>query len=233
MQLLKEAKSKGIQIYLDGEKLKVKAEAGALTDDLRSRIKQLKPALITLLLELNQVKKSDNGEQIKALGQIKGVLSYPQQRLWLAEQLSPDSTQFVIPAALRFSGVLNTVALQESFNAIIERHEILRTTYVEGKNIDGEYEPVQVINEAHQVIMGNNDLSNLTEYEQEQVLKRLQQKEEGKPFGCQHTGRMRLGGRNQRQGKSWLDQGTRKLHCIRKRRLLACRKSEGAFRLRH
>ena len=182
MQLLKEARTKGIYIYLDDEKLKVKAEAGALTDEFRNRIKQLKPALIALLKELAQVKKSDDKDQIKALGQIEAVLSYPQQRLWLAEQLAPDSTQFVIPAALRFGGLLNTDSLQQSFDAIVARHEILRTTYVEGKSVDGENGPLQVINEARQMAMTKVDLSDLSGDEQAQALKRLQQNEENKPF---------------------------------------------------
>lgn len=56
-------------------------------------------------------------------------LSYGQQRLWFLWQLDPDSTAYHIQYALRLSGRLNKQAFSASFQALIERHESLRTLF--------------------------------------------------------------------------------------------------------
>lgn len=56
-------------------------------------------------------------------------LSFSQQRLWYlqyAEEATPISN---IPIVVRIKGNLDVNALTQSFNHIIQRHEILRTTY--------------------------------------------------------------------------------------------------------
>ncbi|MDX6694352.1 MAG: hypothetical protein QOF02_1955, partial [Blastocatellia bacterium] len=57
------------------------------------------------------------------------VLSYAQQRLWLLHQLEPDNGAYNVPVAARLSGELNVVALEQTLDGIIARHEILRTTF--------------------------------------------------------------------------------------------------------
>ncbi|WP_434707697.1 non-ribosomal peptide synthase/polyketide synthase [Pseudomonas sp. R1-1] len=59
------------------------------------------------------------------------ALSYAQERQWFLWQLEPTSTAYHVPAALRLRGELDLQALQHSFNALIERHESLRTCFVE------------------------------------------------------------------------------------------------------
>ncbi|NEQ98925.1 MAG: hypothetical protein F6K30_19765, partial [Cyanothece sp. SIO2G6] len=54
-------------------------------------------------------------------------VSFAQQRLWFIEQLQPGSTAYHLPAAFRVTGTLNVIALEASFNTLIQRHEILRT----------------------------------------------------------------------------------------------------------
>jgi len=67
-------------------------------------------------------------------------LSYAQERQWFLWQLDPDSAAYHIPTALRLRGVLDVAALQRSFNALLARHESLRTQFIEA---DGR--TVQVI----------------------------------------------------------------------------------------
>ncbi|MBH3339923.1 non-ribosomal peptide synthase/polyketide synthase [Pseudomonas mendocina] len=58
-------------------------------------------------------------------------LSYAQERQWFLWQLQPDSAAYNIPLALRLRGSLDVPALERSFNALIERHESLRTRFVQ------------------------------------------------------------------------------------------------------
>ena len=67
-------------------------------------------------------------------------LSFAAARLWFMEQLNPHTSAYNMPIVIRLQGTLNIAALEKSFNAIITRHEILRTTF---RIAAGE--PVQVI----------------------------------------------------------------------------------------
>ncbi len=62
-------------------------------------------------------------------------MSFAQQRLWLFQQMQPGSTAYNITGALRFSGNLDVVALEQALQKIVQRHEILRTTF---RNVRGE-----------------------------------------------------------------------------------------------
>ncbi|WP_032807376.1 condensation domain-containing protein, partial [Pseudomonas tolaasii] len=57
-------------------------------------------------------------------------LSYAQERQWFLWQLEPDSAAYHIPTALRLRGQLDRSALQRSFDALVVRHETLRTGFV-------------------------------------------------------------------------------------------------------
>ncbi|MGS0897539.1 amino acid adenylation domain-containing protein, partial [Burkholderia stagnalis] len=61
-------------------------------------------------------------------------LSYAQQRLWFLWNLQPDSGAYHIPVAMRIAGKLDVHALHGSFDALVARHESLRTTFVAGAN---------------------------------------------------------------------------------------------------
>jgi len=58
-------------------------------------------------------------------------LSYAQERQWFLWQLEPTSSAYHIPAALRLRGALDLPALQRSFDALVARHESLRTRIVQ------------------------------------------------------------------------------------------------------
>ena len=67
-------------------------------------------------------------------------LSFAQHRLWLLNQLEPDSPVYNEPKTVRFRGVLDVESLQKTLDTIMERHEVLRTTF---SSVDGK--PKQVI----------------------------------------------------------------------------------------
>lgn len=55
--------------------------------------------------------------------------SYAQQRLWIAEQLQPQTALYHITLGLRLKGRLDLDALHAAVNAVVARHEALRTTF--------------------------------------------------------------------------------------------------------
>ncbi|UZN52005.1 amino acid adenylation domain-containing protein [Cupriavidus cauae] len=66
---------------------------------------------------------------IAARGRSEAALSYAQQRLWFLWQLERDSGLYNIPRAVRLRGALDRSSLQRTFDALVERHESLRTTF--------------------------------------------------------------------------------------------------------
>ncbi|WP_139113266.1 non-ribosomal peptide synthetase, partial [Pseudomonas sp. 52 E 6] len=78
-----------------------------------------------------QALEAPEGEQappLIAVGREQPLpLSYAQERQWFLWQLDPDSAAYHIPSALRLKGALDVSALQRSFDALVARHESLRT----------------------------------------------------------------------------------------------------------
>ncbi|HEY8208949.1 MAG TPA: amino acid adenylation domain-containing protein [Myxococcaceae bacterium] len=58
-----------------------------------------------------------------------------QQGLWFQQQLAPSSTAYHVNAAVRLLGKVDVPALRRAFQALVDRHEALRTTFpsVDGK----------------------------------------------------------------------------------------------------
>src|SRR5262249_33477033 len=104
-------------------------------------------------------------------------LSYAQQRLWFIDRLEGTSTEYNMSGGLRLRGELDREALERTVNAIIERHESLRTHFVE---MDGV--PVQVIEPELRIEIPLEDLSGLDEGSQWQRVSEALRWEAGQPF---------------------------------------------------
>ncbi|HEU5383697.1 MAG TPA: amino acid adenylation domain-containing protein [Ktedonobacteraceae bacterium] len=59
------------------------------------------------------------------------ILSFAQQRLWFLDRLMPDLPFANISSAFKLTGELRIDVLRASLHAIVQRHESLRTTFVE------------------------------------------------------------------------------------------------------
>jgi len=68
------------------------------------------------------------------------VLSFAQQRLWFLAQMGGASGAYHIPCGWKIRGPLDAAALRKALNRIVERHDILRTTFVA---VDGK--PMQCV----------------------------------------------------------------------------------------
>ncbi len=72
-------------------------------------------------------------------------LTHEQERLWFLWKLEPHSAAYTITGAVNLSGALDRYAMRVSLDHLIERHESLRTRFVEE---DGQ--PWQVVDNAAQ-----------------------------------------------------------------------------------
>ena len=91
---------------------------------------ELDSALLALLLE-DETSQADRLCPRQSAGPCP--LSFAQQRLWLLQRLDPGSTAYNLTRAFRLQGRLDEPALQQAFEALIARHEVLRTGFEEGQ----------------------------------------------------------------------------------------------------
>ncbi|MDB9524394.1 amino acid adenylation domain-containing protein [Oscillatoria sp. CS-180] len=68
-------------------------------------------------------------------------LSFAQQRLWFIQQLDPTNTAYNVASVLRLRGNLNIPVLEQTLNALVERHETLRTHF----DTTADNQPVQIV----------------------------------------------------------------------------------------
>ncbi|HEY9404500.1 MAG TPA: amino acid adenylation domain-containing protein [Pyrinomonadaceae bacterium] len=93
------------------------------------------PTISALAASIETSKQIENGSQLTPILPVSREqalpLSFAQQRLWFAERMEPGTAAFNRPHAVRLNGKLNVEALEQSFNEVISRHEVLRTTFAE------------------------------------------------------------------------------------------------------
>ncbi len=104
-------------------------------------------------------------------------LSYSQQRLWIVDQLEGASTAYNMKALLNLTGELNVSALENALSTLIQRHEILRTTYIEHDD-----EPLQLVNSVEPFRLLVRDLSELDKQGQQHSLQADIDNEVNVPF---------------------------------------------------
>jgi hypothetical protein len=100
--------------------------------ELRQRLANLTPEQ-RALLEQRLLGKGGAGAAEQGIPRRQGTgpcaLSFCQQRLWFLDQLSPNTPTYNVPIALRLRGPVNLPALDRALEALVARHEVLRTTF--------------------------------------------------------------------------------------------------------
>lgn len=104
-------------------------------------------------------------------------LSFAQQRLWFLSQMEPDSPFYNMPWAVRIRGRLDVEALESSLNAIVRRHEALRTNFAQEGG-----RAVQRIVLERSIQLGIADLSRLDEPEREAKALAMANADARRPF---------------------------------------------------
>jgi len=105
------------------------------------------------------------------------VLSYGQLRLWVLDQLLPGTPYYNMPGTLRLRGSLDGAAFQGALQAIVDRHEVLRTTFTLAAG-----EPIQVIVPRLAFELPLIDLTDLPEAERERAAMAAAAEEAARPF---------------------------------------------------
>ncbi|HEX2294299.1 MAG TPA: amino acid adenylation domain-containing protein, partial [Actinomycetota bacterium] len=105
------------------------------------------------------------------------LLSFAQQRMWFIDQIDPASATYNVPIALRLTGRVDADKLERALNAIVERHETLRTTFTTERG-----EPRQVVADEGRVPLSYVDLAYLAGDEREPAAMKVVEEEAARPF---------------------------------------------------
>ena len=104
--------------------------------DLPARIASLSAAKRELLARRMRRAAAEAPDAIAPRqGEAPVPLAPMQERLWLMEQIHGGRAAYNLSQAFRLRGPLNAAALERAFEALLARHESLRTTFhgVEGQ----------------------------------------------------------------------------------------------------
>ena len=103
-------------------------------------------------------------------------VSFAQQRLWFIDRLG-GSTQYHMPGAMRVSGAFDEDLAEQALARIVQRHEPLRTVFVEDE--DG---PLQWIRQDVAFALTRIDLQDLQASAQEAAIDAIVGRDAGAPF---------------------------------------------------
>ncbi len=104
-------------------------------------------------------------------------LSLNQQSLWFLHQLDPEDVSYNLPVFLRVDTSLDGLSLEQSIQALIQRHDTLRTTFV---IVDGQ--PMQEIAPALSLPLVTMNIQHIGVGEQEAEVLRLATEDVRRPF---------------------------------------------------
>ncbi|MFE1744077.1 amino acid adenylation domain-containing protein [Coleofasciculus sp. H7-2] len=137
-----------------------------------------KPTVAELAENLDWEDKIPPEETISSIPRDRDIpLSFVQVRLWLLEQIDGARAAYKISRALHLKGRLNITALEQAFQAIIKRHETLRTRF---QAIEGS--AIQVIEPEIILTLPVINLQELTTQEQSTQIQELAKEEAQRPF---------------------------------------------------
>ncbi|GGU44245.1 non-ribosomal peptide synthetase [Streptomyces coeruleorubidus] len=123
---------------------------------IRSLPEKRQRALIALLRKQGvDLSALETVPRLSRTGGTPVPLSFTQQRLWFLAQLDGTSAAYNIPMAMRLSGRLDRPALLRALEAVVQRHEVLRTRFADDGGV-----PRQVIGDGSDFTVAEEELAD-------------------------------------------------------------------------
>ena len=183
-QLLDWCIERQVSLALEGQQLKVYGQPGAMTPELLEAIRARKPELLDWLRR--QQRGSTAQAAVAALQPVprdgtRHPLSYAQQRVWFIDRFE-GSVHYNMAGAFRLRGAFDTALASQALRMVVERHEVLRTTFHEGE--DG---PWQRAGSADGFALAVSDLSTLDPAAQEEAVQAAMAADAAQPFDLRRS----------------------------------------------
>jgi amino acid adenylation domain-containing protein len=177
-ELLTQLRKLNVTLAVNNGQVVFNGPKGVLTEALRAELSERKTEILEFLKKVAATDARPTEPSLRSVPRDKNPpLSFAQQRLWFLDQLDPGNSVYNVPGALRIRGPLDVNVLQQSLEAIVRRHETLRTTF---SVFEGE--PVQVIAPSLKLSLPVVDISQFSESERENEALRLAATDARTPF---------------------------------------------------
>jgi amino acid adenylation domain-containing protein len=125
-ELIAHLRSIGVNVAASGVRLRVTAEPGVLTEELKQAIAQQKSDLLDLLTD-------EAASQSQGLLPIARDAPLPlssfQMRLWVLHQLEPESTAYNMVTVWQHAEEADTGGIEGLIRSVLQKNEILRATF--------------------------------------------------------------------------------------------------------
>ncbi len=129
--LLSRLRAAGVRLRTDGGRLRVQAPAGVWTQELAQELRAQKEAILAFLTAAPGA-MATGAPRLPAGDRLAPApLSLPQHRLWLTHQNDREDAALGLVSCVRARGPLDLEVLRLAFEQILERHDVLRTTFTE------------------------------------------------------------------------------------------------------
>ncbi len=138
---------------------------------------EARQALLDALLEEEGLSARERDRVPRRTGSEPPPLSFAQQRIWFLDRLKPGNPFYNCDTTITIAATVSSDVLLRAVNALIARHEALRTTFSE---VDGK--PVQIITPELEIPLERRDLRDHPSVRQETEALRVARELAAQPF---------------------------------------------------
>ncbi|MDW3192241.1 MAG: amino acid adenylation domain-containing protein [Cytophagales bacterium] len=143
-QFIRMLAEKEVYISVSDGNLKIKTTGSSLTDEMIGSISSRKAEILEFYDAFNK-KSEDSSIPNTGLKEYYS-LSSAQRRMYFLQAFDQDSLAYNMPYVLRLEGKLDKSGLEQAFQGLVDRHEVLRTTIeeIEGKGVQKIQEGITI-----------------------------------------------------------------------------------------
>ncbi|HBM16658.1 MAG TPA: hypothetical protein DD381_10010 [Lentisphaeria bacterium] len=145
-EFFSEIRNNNIALWINNNNLKI-STAEEISEKIRNSIINNKQQIIDILKQNDIGSEKDffNKIILKLPEMSHPPLSFAQERLWFMQKQNPANAHFSFPVLLSIGDKCNIESFKQSVNEIINRHETLKTIFVEQENGDSYQKTVDEI----------------------------------------------------------------------------------------
>jgi amino acid adenylation domain-containing protein len=185
IEMLSDLRSRGVELSVEGDRLQCNAPKGVITPEIREQLAKRKHEILNLLKTSIQTARngastlaqSENSRNGATINVKEHGLSHAQRRLWFLDQMDPGNPVYNITIPLHLDGPFDRIAFEEALQMIIDRHESLRTRFLQVNGL-----PYAKVEDAQKLPIDFVDLAFLTPEAQEEMLKQSVHAESQRPY---------------------------------------------------
>lgn len=146
MKLLDSVTEQGVVLWAEGSRLRFRASKGILTESVRSQLVARKDSLLAAWRER------------AAQSVVSHAASHGQRALWFLHQSNPESAAYNLVLSASVRSPIDLPALRRSFQALVDRHPALRTTFREEQDslfqrVHGDMPPIFTVHDSEGIAL--------------------------------------------------------------------------------